>query len=413
MRWEKNFGLPIHRIGNEKKQSIFAYEDELEIWLKEQKKIKLNINKTNVVVLLFKNKTLYLLPLLILILSILFIFIKRNGLPTDFNIEGSFLVILDKKGYELWRYDTGIKNLSIDEYRSRFQEKKNLIGGPYLCIKDLNQDDKPEVLFSVQVKGDAIGEGKLFCFDHRGNILWDFLAGRNMTWGDKEYFPNFRIGAVDTCDFINDGTLEILVISYQYPQWPCQVVLIDFNGDVIGEYWNSGHILDYAFPDFNYDGIKDLFIIGCNNEGGNGCLIAFDSRNVHGSSPQSEKRFSSEDLGPGTQKIYVRLPRTDVDLAESSVDPAITAFFPVKDRIVVVTDFSHLFYEFNFAFELLDVKTSHRFEQMHKEALRDGKINSVLNDQYMDNLKQSILYFQGKEWRSFPLKINWEAGSSR
>ena len=33
-RWEKQWGLPVHRIDDSSKSPVFAYKDELDVWFK-------------------------------------------------------------------------------------------------------------------------------------------------------------------------------------------------------------------------------------------------------------------------------------------------------------------------------------------------------------------------------------------
>src|ERR1700741_1234096 len=39
-RWERNLGLPIHRLAVGKQSSVFAYPSELDKWFKEQEREK-------------------------------------------------------------------------------------------------------------------------------------------------------------------------------------------------------------------------------------------------------------------------------------------------------------------------------------------------------------------------------------
>ncbi len=66
-----------------------------------------------------------------------------------------------------------------------------------------------------------------------------------------------------------------------------QLVLLNAEGEILGEYWNSGRLSDYAFVDLNEDEKKEIVAVGPNNEFGKGCLVVFDPTKINGGSPQS------------------------------------------------------------------------------------------------------------------------------
>ena len=51
MRWEKEYGLPIHRLDDSPKSRVYAYKDELDRWM--DKKLKKTILQS--ITALFSN----------------------------------------------------------------------------------------------------------------------------------------------------------------------------------------------------------------------------------------------------------------------------------------------------------------------------------------------------------------------
>ena len=107
-------------------------------------------------------------------------FPARSAEPAGIEIKGSELVAINADGDELWRYDTGLPNLSAEEYRKRTQYKR-LVGTdtylPFVITRDIDLDGHAEVLFTTQTVGE-FNEGGLICFDHRGNEREIGLLGR-------------------------------------------------------------------------------------------------------------------------------------------------------------------------------------------------------------------------------------------
>jgi len=408
-RWEKKYGLPVHRMEGTAKSSIFAYKDELDKWLRK----RLNEKYTPRHIFSRKakwHKSLYLLFFIIgiavLIISFILIRASTPVSPADFKIEESELIILNAKGKELWRYDTGIENIVEEKlYREHFQFKRNREDGPgtrdlpHIIIKDINNDNTSEVLFSTQTQNE-FNEGLLFCFDHKGNHMWKFEVGNEMKFGPKVYSQDYRIHGFEVCDLDNDGKLEIIVISPQNPYFPTQLVILNAEGKLLGEYWNSGRLADIDFVDLDEDGRKEIIVVGMNNEYKKGCLVVFDSTLIKGSSPQKDNFYKCSELEPGSEKLYVLFPRTDVDKIEYLVEAIITVDILKNNRLSLLTQMSRILYELNYKLQLQDVRFSHKFEQMHKKARREGKIKSELNDEYKRNIEKGLLYYDGENWSS-------------
>jgi len=417
LRWEKEHGLPVHRVDEKSSSTVFAYKEELDDWLHKKSKnqserMKLSIR--DIPKLIFYKRYLFIFligAVCVLLLYLFFLKGLRTPIPVDFGIEGSSLVILGEDRKELWRYDTGVENLVDEEaYRRQYQYKRIAAGGyflPLIMIKDINHDQKPDVLFSIQTQ-DELAEGDLFCFDNKGNLFWKYSAGRELKFGSKVYSADYRINGFDVHDLDGDGKLEIIIISVQRPFFPTQLIVLDDAGQELGDYWNSGRFSDFVFMDLDKDGRKEIITVGCNNEYGKGCLVAFDIKLIRGSSPQSGD-YKCHELERGTEKYYVLFPRSDVDMLITPVD-AISFINVLKNnRLHCRSGHSNLIYELNHNLEIVDVRFSHKFEQKHKETLMDGKIDSKLDEKYRQNLRRGVLYYDGEKWVPEPtMNRNWK-----
>jgi hypothetical protein len=410
LRWEKSFGLPIHRLDPDSEKSrVFAYRDELDKWLHQSKTGRSHAHGHAVHP---SRRFLFVGALLVVasVAAVALFFLFRDELyrkePSDFMIKGSVLSILDDRDKILWRYGTGLENLCTEEvYRSHFQFKRSnrCAQLPYLLIKDLNQDGRTEVLFSLQTQ-DETKEGEVFCFDWKGRPLWQFKAGRRMKCGDKVYSGDYRINGILAEDLDGDGYREIIVVAVHRPSWPCQLALLDAQGNLKGEYWNTGYFNDVTCADLNGDGIKEIIAGGNNNEYGSGCLAVFDPGLLSGVSPHGSPDFRCSELNPGSELFYILLPRTDVDLAENyPVDAVATVNVLENRRIQAKTSLTDIYYQFSLDFLEKDVILSHGFIQAHEKARREGKIRSRLNSEYEHELIKGIRYWGGDEWLSEPL----------
>lgn len=441
-RYEKEIGLPVKRKKKLKKSRVHASKRELDEWFEKnsEKIADLKNDSLQGNATLIENNSLqeketviedkssqaieclqeknnrfrkyYVgIPIILIAIIVFFILInQQTSQPADFRILNSELIVLDEKGNELWRYDTEIENLASEKlYRDHFQFKRidgkiETILFPFITIKDVNKDGNNEVLFSTQTQ-DEIGEGLLCFFDCSGNMLWSFQGGRQLTYGEKVY-SDYRIKGMEVCDPDNDGNFRIIVISIHRPMFPTQLVVLDLQGNIVGEYWNSGQFSDLLFKDLNGDGRKEIIVGGINNEYDKGCVVVFDPGDVRGGSPQKKPYYKCNELKPGSEKYYILFPRTDVEEGKQAVGNC-WRLIPLKSgHISVILKYNNIFFEFNNDFELQDIQISHSFELLHHKAVKAGEITSTLDDQYIQDLESRLLYYNGKDWTSEPSMAN-------
>lgn len=406
-RWEDDRGLPVHRAaGGGKKSPIFAYRNELDAWFAEAFKSSNHLTDVRRA----RRRTRALIGAAIIVpavalFSVLFFLLRRQ--PADFRIEGSVFIALDKYKRELWRKDTGAEDLQPDRYyRANFQvkhkEESNIL--PAVVIRDINRDGDKEVVFALRRESDQTGEGIIFCWDRRGKELWKFPAGRQLNCPKKVFSPDYRIAGFYCHDIDGDGKLETVVESFQAPDWPCQLALLDSAGKMIGEFWNAGYLRDVSFHDINGDGREELIACGVNNEYRGGCLMVFDTRNISGGSPQTGD-FACTGIGPGSMLYYVRTPYTDVSEAlRDRVDGLRTIDITNNDWIRTMASIG-VIYEFDFKLKCVQLSWGNGFIMNHYELKRSGALASVLDDDYRAMLLKGILYWDGKAWTPEPTPV--------
>lgn len=413
-RWEKLYSLPVYRIDPSKKSRVYAYQYEIDQWRKERFQSEMNHDSPKKKSEL-RSRYFYLIfavPILVTAsLFYLLVFRKTQHLqPYDFSIEQSSLVITNETGDKLWKYETGMDNLIDEEkYRERFQHKIRIKNEseslPLLMIKDINQDGENEVLFTPKSR-DNIDEGIVICFNSQGKQLWKCQTGKKLRFGSTEYSQDFKISGFDLFDINNDGIDEILIISFQLYYFPTQLLLLDHTGQKLGEYWNSGRLTNYEIVDLNQDNQQELLITGMNNEYNKAALIIFNPSDISGSSPQQSKEYKFSRYSSGSELFYILLPRTDVDSVDFSRESSNLIDIFKNKRISVQVRISRILFEFDFSLAIKEIHPSDIFRRKHQQLKDQGKIDSELDDEYFERLKEGLLYYDGKQWVSHPAMRN-------
>ena len=429
LRWEKGLGLPVHRVEGASKGTVFAYKEELDRWITEKSRPNYRNGGGHSVGeghpdgdfplaasgtpggapkrRLLYNPAFYIpfhLVVFALIIGLVVVVGHKpiSHIPHGFLIDGSVLTVLDVKKNSIWSYDTKIKYLMDDAfYRNRFQRK--LYNGegqalfPLIKFEDLDGDGKVETLFVIKTQ-DERGEGVVYCLDDRGHEKWHFQAGREQWIGKQPFSADYRIGGVDTADVNQDGKPEVLFYATHFPDYPSQFVVLDAAGKELGEYWNPGHFNEFLCTDLNSDGRIEIIAGGVNNDFGNAFLLVFDPLKISGAAPQPDPEKKFKNLGPGSEKYYILIPRTDVDLQDGfPVDATASVELNKNKEISVLSLRSRLFFEFSYGLQLLRIRRSHDFLVLHKKAFDEGKVRSVLDDAYFEKLGKGARYWDGAE----------------
>ncbi len=408
VRWEQRYGLPIHRLERDSKAKVFAYKEQIDQWLAERSAL----TSAPAVCELPARRWFRPFPVLFALAGLAaaayFLFIRPaggagTGVPADFHIRGSVFVVADGRGHDLWRFDTRLPDLETEDvFRSHSANKMPgpdyVPVWPYLLIRDIDGDDRLEVLFSTQTHSED-GEGTLFCFDDRGTERWRFDAGRALEFGGRPYRREYRIFGFNVDDYDGDGAAEVLVVSHHKPDWPCQTVLLDASGRSEGEYWNAGYIMDASAGDVDGDGTKELVLSGVNNEYRRGCVAIFEAGGLRGGSPQLEPAFRSPDIGAGGQAAYLLFPNTAVhEASRREGDPVNHFWIHEGDGLTAMTTDTQVLYDLDRTLACRNVTLSNTFLNLYESFARKGMSLPVPDEAYRKTLESSLLKFQDGSW---------------
>ena len=420
LRWERKYGLPVHRAGSRPSKSlVFAYKEELDEWLKrrEEKKTPGHDHSSPAFARLAK-KLPWALAALGAVALVLFGLWKLLGKstgsevaqPYDFRIERSEFIAVNKKGTELWRYDTKLASLVSDAgYRTHFPCRKGYGNNerllPWLKIKDINGDGRTEVLFIIRTLDDD-PQSELLCFDGQGRKLWTYEPGREMLFGTRNFSADYALDAVDVLNASPSAPNKILILARHKPNYPSYIAILSPKGETLGEYWNSGRFSDYALLDIDSDGIPALILAGTNNEYGKGFLAVLDTDFVWGGSPQTGD-YRCAGLKPGAELFYILFPRTIVDQLEFGPREVISYIDNMKNnRIMAIPFLSRIIFELNARMEIDSVAVSDAFREKYRKYQEEGKIPpGRLDEQALaDSLAKGVVYFDGERWTTTPTR---------
>ncbi len=368
------------------KTYVIAYIDELDSWIKDKTRTKSN-NKP------FFLKYILSILFIAIAISVAFLILKSPQKSGDFSfkIEDTHLVITDKNGKSLWNYDLGPK-LNQAEYRKEWAIKN-------ILFEDIDNDGKPNVLMAIQNKNHF--DEAIACLDHKGNLIWKYNVGREIQFGNKIISPDFDIVNFEIVDLDSDSRYETVITANHKIYFPSRVIILDSEGQSIGEYWNSGHFVSMAFTDLDDDQKKEIILGGVNNNYRKACIVVFDLLDVSGSSPQMQgTRYYSPELEPGSEKYYLLLPQNVVGQSMGIQENIRGIDLLNNGRFDVTTSISRIHYEFDRDLNCTDVYLGDEFVLNFNKLKQEGKLKIDLSDIDIEKLKSEISCWDGEGWIS-------------
>ncbi len=317
------------------------------------------------------------------------VFRDRN--PASIDISGSVLVARSAGGRELWKYDFGVPLT------------RSCYADPSLRVRvtDADGDGRREVLFGVYEATDLGAlNGSLFLFSADGDVRLRLKTGRAMRFGGETYEDHYRVAFADAVDLDEDGTKEIVSITFHFPDYPCCVNVWSLSGEKLGEYWHSGQLEKAEYIDADGDGVLELFLAGQNNEYRCAVLAVLKPPRLSGASPQTPGgHYRAEGLDTGGEMQYFRFPRSVLSELAQNRDTALHAEENNGQiRVGLVNEAaspggiqSHfIYYIFDQRLRLLDVDMGDCYNRRVFELRRRPLTDSELS--------RPVLRFDGKGW---------------
>lgn len=309
------------------------------------------------------------------------------GNPADFRIKARTLTVTDGGGNDLWHYQ--FPELLIESsYADHRASKKT-------AYADIDGDGEIETLFVYMPLSMGSVGPTLYCFSETGDVKWEFEPGRNVKdVSGREYERPYFISNVHVVP-VGNG-FQILVSSNHHLYHPNQIAMLNGQGELVSEYWHSGHLLYVVHADLNGDGVEEIVLGGVNNGFGQASVVIFEAGNVSGVSTQPGRQIMG--FGPGTEKAALRLPKTCLS-KDAHYNRVLDVRLTRERRLLVVVaegvseadNPGVMIYEFDYHLKLLSARPdSHLMENHHLLEL-EGKLDHSWDDAESQRIRQSVV----------------------
>lgn len=359
--------------------------------------IKYTISKTS-----FLSKVTIFLILLISFLYSFILLLRNPQLhfwkirePASAEFSDSLLKVFNRDGQLLNIY--------------RLEDPPNQLYSGNFIFSDINNDSKKEILFSYMPKSNELQSSKVICLSHNGEKIWEYKPGRKLTTRKESFSNNYKADCIKVVDFKNDGRKNIIVGANHMPWYPFQISILNKDGKVEGEYWNSGHLPVLIFEDLDGDGIKEIIMGGTNNGYKRACLLVLDSRRIEGCSPQDDTPdYKFIGMKKGTEKYYILFPRSIICNTFQIRNIVSSIIFLRSEKKIEVNVLEHidtreyiLKYIFDYNMNPIYVEADDYFFLKLKELKAYGIISSF-SEEEIYGYKNQLEYWDGEKWVKIP-----------
>ncbi len=296
------------------------------------------------------------------------------------------LTARDATGSVLWHY--------------HFEGAPFLLGIPWrwplTYVGDWNNDGFREV-FAALVRENDFGD-YLACLDASGSLRWVFRPEGPVCWGGEEISGRFRIKAVRASGRLRDGRTIFAVAFNYFPLFPGTIVVLDGEGRLVGQYWNTGFVFDLDFIDVDADGQDEIVFGGINNRLNAPVVGLIDATVQNAISPVPAGYAPG--LTAGQERVYRVIPRTP--LADAWQADSRVFYVDVTENGVIwvetqVRGDPHIWQDPQERVYLLGpdlvpfkLELPHSYRVLHQRLYEEGKITRPVDD----DLIRSLLRFE-------------------
>jgi hypothetical protein len=391
-RWERTAGLPVRRVNAGRRQSVFAYRDEVDAWLKgmgpDAPSASLDVPdspdppdapeqaipdvRPPIVEQVVQRTSMRWLAGSACVVAVLLSIAwqaraSRAGEAVRLRVTPEEIIGLGRDGAERWRYryPSG-QPVSLMSEWSR-PAAAAVPGNPRTFVTGIGARTSAE---------GGPESGQLLGFTTDGILQRTFTFEDRVSFGGREY-----TGPWAMTDFQVDphaGALRIAVAAHHYQWWPSLVTVLDETWHRRATFANAGWIerIHWASRD-------RLIVTGFSNARDGGMVALLDANALDGQSPAAGGTpFDCTSCGGNPPLRYFVLPRSEVNRVTGS--PFNRALLEVmRDRLIVRTvevpsigaEAADGLYEFSPSLELIRASYSDRYWELHAALEKAGKID--------------------------------------
>ena len=333
-----------------------------------------------------------------------------NPSYTRYNTAEDLIEVHNSEGELLWNLHSGSKLRDVQDDEDTRRTKQTLVA-------NLDGDSKNEVITTLDLQGEAFSQRNVMrAFDSEKTLLFETPFDKPIHYLERDYPEKWDTHSLLVEDFTRSGKKDIIV-SWNCNRSPTVITRVDTKGTILGEYWHFGAILGIYAMDLNGDGRKELVLSGMNDtedttSGEFACIAVLDPTKIIGASKSvCSKGFHLPESD--AEKFYIPLPRSSLSSVshksefvrhlQQELPDAVT--FAIVNGKTTENERAEFEYIFSRDMRIKQVKSSDVSVRLYERLVDEGKLTRKLDETYLNNLKNGVRYWDGKEWVKEAIRI--------
>ena len=247
------------------------------------------------------NKILVSLLVMIILTTIWTVNYSIDNNPSEFQIFGGNVNIINKHGRILWTVKSGTSESQRKSEEHYFQR-----------IFDMDNDGRNEVLLALEDldKKDLENQGRLACFNYNNKLIWKYKF-RDTISTQTEIFKDQYMSRI--IDIIKYGNKKVVFAIARHTMFPSAIFMLDaVTGERLpGTLWSQGHFNAAKVGDFDKDGDIEIIAGGINNGLESAFMLIQDLSKLQGQTP-SIRKYLFENYEIGQFDKFLLFQKTDI-----------------------------------------------------------------------------------------------------
>jgi hypothetical protein len=419
-RWERDFGMPVRRLGSNGGEVVFASRAEIAAWMQTAAHRRAaavpapedvaepgpdlapeaavtsdreRSNRSDVSGRRGWGAGKRFVAALLVAAAAAGLWWWRNpghagpggrGQPADWRVQDDRLTVLDSQGDTLWSHVVQA-DLAEETYGPYAVPDRGLPAS--VRIEDIDGDGSREVLFAVKTL--RVARPSLRVFNADGSVRFSNAPPAvTLRFGGTDYPPEWMVmGTWTTTN--SSGERSIWVLYYQRPHFPSLLTRLDAGGAMRSEYVSNGYIRSVG--EARWKGRDTVLVAAINNESRGGSLAIFNDGEVRGSAPAEDPKYRCENCPSGGPSHFLVFPRTCMSTWPGNLVPVSQAWTDTDDRVWAVTQHDRfesrredqpaggILYGFDRNLAPVSVELDGPFVRRHLELEATGVLDHVLD----------------------------------
>ena len=314
-RWELEFGLPVHRLGKQGGEIVWASRRELNHWYVHNaaltKAARTPQPMANVpepvpgVPASRPTRTSHRVIAGLILISVLLLAgaavrtaLNQSAGPVAWDFRSGQFTVLDRDGKKLFA-----RNFNFMAQSAISVETESREGGRVVMV-DLDGDGINEVLAALS-GGQFVSQMGLLAYDAHGTELFAVRPEQRVTFGHRTYAGPWMPYHL----FIEgDGpSLSIFAVFIGSLDFPSLLLELDSRGRVVSEYWSNGYIESLIRVPWR-DGTA-LMVGATHNDTRNASLAVFETGHAAGAAPALQQEYRCTSCPPERPSEFLLFPR--------------------------------------------------------------------------------------------------------